>query len=396
MTEEHWVCAQALKQAPPNPEYSFLFANIPENPKDNRIHLPSREEIIGYLSATRKTVLNALKTIDLETNSPLLADGYAWEFALQHEYQHQETIAELRQLLSQQFSERQLFAVTAQYVCDMPLPVEEIAIPGATFWMGSDNRHDYDNEKCVHEVTVSDFNLDKTPVTAAHWVQFMDDGGYKRPELWTVDGWDWRQAAAIEHPEYWFPIDKGYGYFYAGGVRGMHPHEPVTGISWHEANAYASWVGKRLPTEAEWEYAAAYDPTTGQMRRYPAQAGQTARGYADCDNHCCFPAAVGDERTLNAFGLRNMTGSAWEWTATPFLPYPGFSAFPYDGYSKDHFDGSHYVCRGGSWATAARILRASFRNWYIPTYRQGFLGLRCARSVEHCRECQLETNGSKS
>ncbi len=377
MTEEYWVCSKALKQPPRNPEYSFLFANIPENPKDNRIYLPSRKEITDYLLATRKTVVKALKAVDLETNSPLLADGYAWEFALQHECQHQETIAELRQLLSQQFTPAELLPATAILVWDTPPPIETIAIPGGTFWMGSDNRHDYDNEKSVHEVTVADFQMDKLPVTAGHWARFIAEGGYKRQELWTADGWNWRQAYRIKHPEYWFPVGKGYGYFYAGGTRGIHPREPVTGISWHEANAYARWTGKRLPTEAEWEYAAGYEPTTGQMRRYPWSTIR-ANFRADYGNKVGFPAAVDEDRTANAFGLCCMAGGAWEWTSTPFLPYPGFTAFPYDGYSKDHMDGSHYVCRGGSWASAEVVLRASFRNWYIPTYRQGFLGLRCA------------------
>lgn len=378
MTEEYWVCSQALKQSPRNPEYSFLFANIPENPKDNRVHLPSREEIIGYLLATHTTVVKALKTADLETNLPLLADGYAWEFALQHECQHQETIAELRQLLSQQFNAPDILPATANLVRDTPPPVEMVAIPGGTFWMGSDNRHDYDNEKSVHEVMVADFEMDKLPVTAGHWAQFIAEGGYERQELWTADGWNWRQAYSITHPEYWFPVGKGYGCFYAGGVRGLHPHEPVTGISWHEANAYARWMGKRLPSESEWEYAAAFEPAAGQMRRYP---WPTLRGSfrADYGNKFGFPSAADEDRTANAFGLCCMAGGAWEWTSTPFLPYPGFTAFPYDGYSKDHMDSSHYVCRGGSWASAEPVLRCSFRNWYIPTYRQGFLGLRCAK-----------------
>lgn len=379
MTEEYWVCTHALNQPPSNPDYSFLFANLPENPKDNRVHLPSREEIIGYLKATRKTTLEALKTADLELDSSLITDGYAWEFALQHEYQHQETIVELRHLLSKQFMPPKLVQKTAELVCETPPPVEMVAIPGNTFSMGSDDRHGYDNEKNAHEVTVAAFELDKTPVTAGHWAQFIAEGGYERRELWTADGWNWRQAENINYPEYWSPVGRGFGAFYAEGIRGLHPLEPVTGVSWYEANAYACWIGKRLPTEAEWEYAAAYEPTTGQMRRYPWPEEKAGYGCADFGNVYGFVHRAGEERMTNAFGLCNMAGSAWEWTGSPFLPYPGFTAFPYDGYSQDHMDGKHYVCRGGSWATAEPILRASFRNWYIPTYRQGFLGLRCAK-----------------
>ena len=160
----------------------------------------------------------------------------------------------------------------------------------------------------------------------------------------------------------------------------MHPDEPVYSVSWYEADAYARWAGNRLPTEAEWEYAATYDPQTGQSRRYPWGAEEPDKTRASFGLSAWQPGAVGKRpQGASAFGLLDMAGGVWEWTATPFLPYPGFEAFPYDGYSKEHMDGNHFVCRGGSWATAGPILRCSFRNWYVPTYRQGFLGLRCAR-----------------
>lgn len=376
MTEEYWVCSQALGQPCLDEKLTFLFANLPENPKDNRVHLPSREQITAYLAQTRKQALAALEQTDLESANPLIADGYAWEFALQHECQHQETIAELLQLLCQY----------RKPALQEPIPITEedfeprmVSIPGGVFVMGSDDRHGYDNEKRAQCVEVAAFEMEETPVTASQWISFMQDGGYRRKELWTEAGWAWREREGAERPEYWFRSGNGFGYYSGVGARAMHPREPVSSVSWYEADAYARWAGKRLPTEAEWEYAARFDPTTENSRLFPWGDEAEAADHADYGLQNWEPLPIGKKTMPNAFGLKNMAGSVWEWTATPFLPYPGFEAFPYDGYSKDHFDGNHLVCRGGSWATAAPILRCSFRNWYVPTYRQGFLGVRCAR-----------------
>ena len=379
MTEEYWTLIRALGRPSVNPDYTFLFANIPENPKNNRVHLPTRDDITRYLKDTRQAVLEALHDTDLDADDPLLADGYAWEFAHQHECQHQETIAELLQLLSKHLTPPVLPLGAARLVMDAQPPTPLLSIPGGEFLMGSDDRHGYDNEKCAHEVTVAPFEMEKDPVTAAQWTQFMADGGYERQELWSEDGWAWRQAENAHCPEYWHPVEDGYGYFYAGGIRGIHPREPVTSVSWYEADAYARWRGLRLPTEAEWEFAAADDPAAGRMRRYPWPSEGMSPHSMYYGMRPYFPLPGVEERTTNEFGLRYLAGSVWQWTSSPFLPYVGFEAFPYDGYSKDHMDGRHYVCRGGSWASDARILRASFRNWYVPSYRQGFLGLRCAK-----------------
>jgi iron(II)-dependent oxidoreductase len=382
MTEEFWVCGHALGLPPLDADLSFLFANLPENSKDNRVHLPSRDEIITYLSATRDRTLAALKSADLTSSNPLLANGFAWEFARQHECQHQETIAEMLQLIYKAIGAEADVADDLRQAHGTSTATEMISLPGGTFTMGSNDCYGYDNEKCAHPVTVASFALDRTTVTAHQWRDFMSDGGYERPELWTADGWRWRIAEQATRPEYWQPTRRGDSFFYYGinGPRPIHPNEPVSAISWFEADAFARWAGKRLPTEAEWEYAARFDPATEHSRLWPW--GDVCEDHADFDILHDGPLPVGSfPGGASAFGLQDMAGSVWEWTATPFSPYPGFEAFPYDGYSKEHMDGRHFVCRGGSWATSGTILRSAFRNWYIPGYRQGFLGLRCASSL---------------
>lgn len=379
MTEEAWTLCNARGRRPLDSALSFLFANIPDNPKDNRVHLPSRGAIIDYLAATRVAALNALDEVDISLDSadPLISDGYAWEFALQHECQHQETIAELLQLIRQYEGVPMDYPAPAAF-CP-PTDTQMIQVPGGSFRMGSNAPHLYDNERCEHSVEVEPFALDRLPVTAAQWVQFVKQDGYRRKEFWTADGWDWRVRENVTLPEYWAQCGDGYAHFSGQGLRAIHSNEPATSISWYEADAYARWIGKRLPTETEWEFAAASDPFTGTTRRYPwgdsAPTPDLAR--FGLSGWHALPAGDRDKGT-SVRGLLDMAGNVWEWTSSPFLPYPGFEPFPYDGYSKDHMDGKHFVCRGGSWATAAPILRCSFRNWYVPSYRQGILGVRCA------------------
>jgi len=374
-TEEYWVVSEALKQPVLDPDLTFLFADLPDNPKDNRVNIPNRSGTIEYLDRTRQRVIAALEACDLSKDDRYLGDGYAWEFALQHECQHQETITEMLQLIHKQIDPTPVEA----HRWNSEHKPEMLEILGGTFCMGSANRHDYDNEADPHHVEIDRFRLAKHPVTAYEWTLFMEDGGYSRAELWTKEGWDWRESENAVAPEYWIRQERGWAFFSPLGPRPIHPDEPASCLSWFEADAYARWAGKRLPTEAEWEYSASVDPSTGLSRRHPWGA-QTATA-----QHACYglndwgPSIVGSYPLgASAFGIHDMAGSIWEWTSSKFLPYPGFRAFPYDGYSKDHMKGAHHVCRGGSWATAAPILRSSFRNWYVPTYRQGFLGLRLA------------------
>jgi iron(II)-dependent oxidoreductase len=368
-TEEHWIVVRALGLPCQDEFLSFILADTPDNPKDNRVNIPDRAGLVEYLNSTRKATLDALEAADLASDNPFLCDGYAWDFAYQHECQHQETILEMLHLIHQH---KGIEGVPQPIEWKSDRKTEFVELPGGVFEMGSNEPSGYDNEKRAHSVEVAPFRLAKTPVTAYEWSTFVEDYGYLQKGLWSDAGWQWREQEKATLPEYWVVLDGDFYLFGPQGLRAIHPDEPVAGISWYEAEAYCRWTGKRMPTEEEWEFAASPDG-----RRYPWGNDEPTPDKADFGANAWQPQSVG-AGAPNAFGATNMAGSVWEWTSSKFLPYPGFEAFPYDGYSKDHMDGRHFVCRGGSWVTAAPILRRTFRNWYFPSYRQGFIGLRLA------------------
>ena len=373
-TEEFWVCGEAMGHPLVDEGLTFLFADRPDNPKENRVNLPDRAGLIAYLAETRRRTLAALDDADIGPDAPeILHDGYAFLFAIQHECQHQETIAELLGLLQRE-RPREPFA---------PLPWAEVEsakmIPllGGTFRMGDRTPETYDNESPAHEVEVAPFRMADAPVTAFEWTRFIGDGGYEARSLWTEAGWAWRCAEDASMPDGWLRREDGWGAIGPWGERALRPDAPVSGVSFHEAEAYARWAGMRLPTEPEWEYAASRGGSfpSGNVEPGSAHAvyGLENWGPAPVRTH---PAGATPD------GIYDLAGNVWEWTASTFLPYAGFRAYPYDGYSLDHMRGAHRVCRGGSWATSPGLLRRTFRNFYVPTYRQGFLGLRLAADVE--------------
>ena len=381
-TEEFWVVGEALGRPLLDDDLTFILADTVDNPRDNRVNIPDRAGLVDYLARTRERVLAALDETDLGSPAPILADGYAWEFAVQHECQHQETIAEMLQLIQKQRPR----APVETHEWKPGVRHEWVDLTGGAFLMGSDDPHGYDNEKRAHAATVAPFRLAKHPVTAHEWTRFMDDGGYARPELWSAEGWAWREREGATMPEYWIRQPDGWAAFGPWGVRPLHPDEPAAALSAHEADAYARWARARLPTEAEWEYAgsASFQEASPASRppgfqpgtRYPWGDTEPTPALANHALESWGPTPVGRLPATN--GLHDLAGNVWEWTSSAFLPYEGFVAFPYAGYSKDHMEGRHRVCRGGSWATSPGILRRAFRNWYVPTYRQGFLGMRLA------------------
>jgi iron(II)-dependent oxidoreductase len=227
------------------------------------------------------------------------------------------------------------------------------------------------------------FAIDAGPVTNEQYLAFIDDGGYERPELWTERGWAHRQDAGLVAPQFWERETGGRWWRRRFGTMApLRPNQPVVHVCWFEADAYARWAGKRLPTEAEWEKAARFDPETGRTRRFPWGDGDPTSVTANLGQRHLEPADVGAYPAgATPAGVHQLIGDVWEWCSSGFEPYPGFEAFPYDEYSLVFFGGDYKMLRGGSFGTDEVACRATFRNWDHPIRRQIFSGFRLARDV---------------
>lgn len=335
--------------------------------------LPDFDATLAYL---QRVLGRVLERIEQEGAAGQL--GYFLQLAAHHEEMHCEAFAYTRQTLGYAPPVSSLKPVQYQTGA-WPGDVE---ILGGRFMLGAfpDGNFVFDNEKWAHEVEVAPFRLARAPVTNAEFLAFVEENGYRRRELWSDSGWHWREQSAAESPVYWIKQDGAWMQRRYDAVKELAPHAPVIHVNWHEAQAYCRWAGRRLPTEAEWEYAAATTPEPGRKRRYPWGDVMPENG---CTN---LFGAVGEYVDVAAFaesdsgwGCRQMFGNVWEWTADWFAPYPGFVRDPYKEYSEPWF-GDHKVLRGGSFATRASLLRNTWRNFYTPDRRDVFAGFRTCAS----------------
>ena len=210
----------------------------------------------------------------------------------------------------------------------------------------------------------------------------MEDGGYARAALWEPEGWEWIQEQGIDAPRHWERSGAGWSERYFDAVRPLDPSRPVCHVCFWEADAFARWAGKRLPTEFEWEAAATWDPQSGRQLRFPWGDEPATPDRANVDVLTFEPAPVGAyPANVSPVGCYGMIGDVWEWTATDFHGYPGYRSFPYAEYSEAFFGDEYKVLRGGSFATRTGAIRGTFRNWDYPIRRQIFSGFRCARDA---------------
>ncbi|MGH7719069.1 MAG: SUMF1/EgtB/PvdO family nonheme iron enzyme, partial [Gemmatimonadaceae bacterium] len=241
----------------------------------------------------------------------------------------------------------------------------------------------YDNERPVHLVALRPFWIDRTAVTEGEYLAFVEQGGYSRRELWSEEGWQWLRQTQVEAPKYWAHQGGEWTTRVMDRTRPLDPLRPVCHVCYHEALAFATFAGKRLPTESEWEAAASWDPETGAKRLYPWGDDAPRHDDANLDQLAFDTAPAGAYlRNVSPIGCYGMIGDVWEWTSSDFGGYPGYASFPYREYSEVFFGTEYKVLRGGSWATRPGAVRNTFRNWDYPIRRQIFSGFRCARDDE--------------
>jgi iron(II)-dependent oxidoreductase len=325
--EELWL-VRSLGGAALRPDIDDLYDAF-RHPRAGRPALPllSPNQARSYIEAVRE---RALDFVD--------RDAFVHRMVIQHEHQHDETMLATIQLSGVDYdpSPPRSARGNGPHMEPGALKVERVVCGGRVVIGTSDDPWAYDNERPAHVVDLASFAIDRRPVCNREYLAFMADGGYDDPRLWTAAGWTWRQEQQANAPLFWHLEDPGYwSLLRFGGRQPVPPDEPVQHVCWYEANAYARWAGKRLPTETEWEAA-------------------------------------------HREGVLDHVGHVWEWTQSEFLPWPGFEAHPYREYSEVFFGDAYKVLRGASWATHETVFRPTFRNWDFPVRRQIFSGFRCA------------------
>ena len=411
-TQEFWLLRHLRKQKPLLEGADALY-NSTDVVHETRweLRLPSREKTLQYMDAVLHRVIERL-----DSRYPDGEELYFHRLVLFHEDMHDEAMAYTRQTLGypppkfkKTTEEKRLSESPVG-----PLP-GDVEIPEGTFALGAtpDFPFVFDNEKWAHPVPVKPFRIARAPVTNGEYAAFVEDGGYEKRQFWSEEGWRWVETGGapqleqsfakfwtgtgkqpsdppsptgkISHPVYWKREANGrwlqrvFDQYFS-----LREYLPVIHVNWYEAEAYCRWAGRRLPTEAEWEVAACAEPDVGgissRKRRFPWGDDPPGADRANLDWRsmgCVEVNALpaGD----SAFGCRQMIGNVWEWTASDFLPYPGFVIDPYREYSQPWF-GTHKVLRGGCWTTRSRLIRNTWRNFYTPDRRDVWAGFRtCAK-----------------
>jgi ergothioneine biosynthesis protein EgtB len=376
--QEHWCLRYRGERAPaasqlPAADALYDSAAVPHATRWD-LPLPDIDSTLDYLERVLEQVLERIAC-----EGPTDDVRYFAQLAAFHEEMHCEAFTYTRQTLGYP-APRLADSEAAPNAGAYPGDAE---IAGGDFMLGAlpgDAAFVFDNEKWAHPVRVPGFRIARAAVTNAEFAAFVDDHGYRRPELWSEAGWRWRESTGAEGPVYWRKQSGEWMTRRYDAWTPLRPHAAVVHVNWFEAEAWCRWAKRRLPTEAEWEAAASTVPAAANIKRtFPWGDAPYGAGHANLFGVLGSPADVaafpeGD----SAWGCRQMFGNVWEWTADWFEPYPGYLRDPYKEYSEPWF-GDHKVLRGGCFATSPGLLRNTWRNFYTPDRRDVFAGFRtCA------------------
>ena len=380
--QEKWVLRGTCKAKPIRDDADALWDSI-AIPHETRwdLPLPSREGTLAYMREVRDRILDRLQC-------GVLSDELAYfvRYTTYHEDMHNEAFTYTRQTL--EYPPPGFSAVPEGHrdVGGGPLP-GDAQVPGGTLMLGAtpDEPFVFDNEKWAHPVEIEPFAIACAAVTQSEFAEFVENNGYLRKELWSADGWEWRESVNATQPVYWKTSNNGWLRRHFDKWVPLEPHLPIIHVNYFEAEAYCRWAERRLPTEAEWETAAAVEPNpagdglSARKRRFPWGNESPTPEHANLDWGAMGCIDVGTcPKGDSAFGCRQMIGNVWEWTSTSFQPYPGFEIDPYKEYSEPWFE-TRKVLRGGCWTTRSRLLRNTWRNFYTPDRRDVLAGFRtCA------------------
>jgi len=348
-------------------------------PTDMPKDWPSLEQVRKYNARLRETLDSGLQRA--ATNDPTLAlldHGRLLDVAIEHRLMHVETLC---YMLHQLPLDRKFTLAQAPPPSPPAHVSRMIDIPAGNATLGLPSRNNgtfgWDNEFGQHSVEVPAFAIDSHSVTNQDFLRFMNAGGYTDRAHWSAAGWEWISAAHCRHPAFWIPRGNSWAYRTMFHEIQLPPDWPAY-VSHEEASAYARWAGKELPSEAEW-HRAACGTRAGTERAYPWGSEPPSSRLGNFDFQRWDPSPAGSYPDgASDFGVADLSGNGWEWTRTPFTPFPGFEPFSfYPGYSANFFDGKHFVMKGGSPRTAACMLRRSFRNWFQPHYPYVYAKFRC-------------------
>lgn len=378
--QEHWLLRADTGAASIRADADALYdSSAVEHDVRWDLRLPSRAETLEYM----RRVLDAA-CARVERYAPDARLREMARLATLHEDMHGEALVYTRRTLGFAAPRVAGAVVPAGGAC-----AGDARVPGGDVVLGAapDAEFAFDNERAAHVRRVDPFAIARTAVTHGELAAFVEDGGYRRRELWSEAGWAWRTAERVEQPLHWSRDGARWVVRHHDRDVELDARAAAIHVSWFEAEAFCAWAGRRLPTELEWETAATCAPDgrgglDATKRAYPWGDDPPTPQHAHLDlrsDRTCDVAAypLGD----SAFGVRQLIGNAWEWCADDFGPYPGFAAGAYADYSAPWFTG-HKVLRGGCYATRSRLIRATYRNFYAPGRRDVLAGFRtCARSA---------------